>query len=84
MNLDEPTTGMDPIAKRDLWDAVAKVHNSGKSVVLSSHSMEECEALCTSLAIMVNGEFTFIGSPQQLKDKSPKAYVLTIDVDKTE
>lgn len=52
--LDEPTTGMDPSAKRQLWNMINKVRNSGRSIVLTSHSMEECEALCTKLAIMVS------------------------------
>lgn len=47
--LDEPTTGMDPGAKRNLWDVMCNVRDSGKTIVLTSHSMEECEALCTRL-----------------------------------
>lgn len=50
---DEPTTGMDPKAKRFLWDCIRKVRNSGRSIVITSHSMEECEALCNRIAIMV-------------------------------
>jgi ATP-binding cassette subfamily A (ABC1) protein 3 len=67
--LDEPTTGMDPGAKRNLWDVMCNVRDSGKTIVLTSHSMEECEALCTRLAIMVNGEFKCLGSTQHLKNK---------------
>lgn len=73
--LDEPTTGMDPGAKRQLWNMVCKIRNSGKSIILTSHSMEECEALCTRLAIMVNGEFKCIGSSQYLKNKFSKGNV---------
>ena len=50
---DEPTTGMDPGARRFLWNCILDVIRSGRSVILTSHSMEECEALCTRLAIMV-------------------------------
>ncbi|KAL1375767.1 hypothetical protein pipiens_017298 [Culex pipiens pipiens] len=78
--LDEPTTGMDPGAKRQLWDVICKVRSSGKSIVLTSHSMEECEALCTRLAIMVNGEFKCLGSTQHLKNKFVKGFLLTIKV----
>lgn len=78
--LDEPTTGMDPGAKRHLWNVICKVRNSGKSIVLTSHSMEECEALCTRLAIMVNGEFKCLGSTQYLKNKFSDGYVLNIKV----
>uniref|UniRef100_A0A240PML2 ABC transporter domain-containing protein n=1 Tax=Anopheles atroparvus TaxID=41427 RepID=A0A240PML2_ANOAO len=76
--LDEPTSGMDPGAKRNLWNGVCRVRDSGKTIVLTSHSMEECEALCTRLAIMVNGEFKCIGSTQHLKNKFSQGFVLTI------
>lgn len=70
--LDEPTTGMDPGARRHLWNAVCRVRNAGKTIILTTHSMEECEALCTRLAIMVNGELKCIGSLQYLKNKFSK------------
>ena len=54
---DEPTTGMDPGARRFLWNCILDVIRSGRSVILTSHSMEECEALCTRLAIMVISEY---------------------------
>jgi ATP-binding cassette, subfamily A (ABC1), member 3 len=76
--LDEPTTGMDPGAKRHLWSVICKIRNQGRSIVLTSHSMEECEALCTRLAIMVNGEFKCLGSVQHLKSKFSKGFLLTI------
>ncbi|XP_029725473.2 phospholipid-transporting ATPase ABCA3 isoform X1 [Aedes albopictus] len=82
--LDEPTTGMDPGAKRQVWDMICKVRSSGKAIVLTSHSMEECEALCTRLAIMVNGEFKCLGSTQHLKNKFSKGFLLTIKVNKSE
>lgn len=78
--LDEPTTGMDPAARRQLWNMVCRIRDSGKSIILTSHSMEECEALCTRLAIMVNGEFKCIGSTQHLKNKFSKGLVLKIKV----
>ncbi|XP_065074347.1 phospholipid-transporting ATPase ABCA3-like [Ochlerotatus camptorhynchus] len=80
--LDEPTTGMDPGAKRQLWDVICKERSAGKSIVLTSHSMEECEALCTKLAIMVNGEFKCIGATQHLKNKFSSGYYLTIKLKK--
>ncbi|KAL7744177.1 hypothetical protein ACLKA6_009151 [Drosophila palustris] len=81
--LDEPTTGMDPAARRQLWNMVCRIRDSGKSIVLTSHSMEECEALCTRLAIMVNGEFKCIGSTQHLKNKFSKGIILKIKVRRT-
>uniref|UniRef100_A0A4W5PPM8 P-type phospholipid transporter n=1 Tax=Hucho hucho TaxID=62062 RepID=A0A4W5PPM8_9TELE len=67
--LDEPTTGMDPKAKRFLWNCILSVIKEGRAVVLTSHSMEECEALCTRMAIMVNGRFQCLGSVQHLKNR---------------
>ncbi|XP_070271735.1 phospholipid-transporting ATPase ABCA7 isoform X4 [Myotis yumanensis] len=78
--LDEPTTGMDPSARRFLWNSLLAVVRKGRSVVLTSHSMEECEALCTRLAIMVNGRFHCLGSPQHLKGRFGAGHTLTLRV----
>ncbi|RWS28570.1 ATP-binding cassette sub-family A member 7-like protein [Leptotrombidium deliense] len=78
--LDEPTTGMDPKARRFLWNCVLDVVRDGCAVILTSHSMEECEALCTRLAIMVNGKFRCLGSIQHLKSKYGEGYTVTIRV----
>uniref|UniRef100_A0A3Q1K4G3 ABC transporter domain-containing protein n=1 Tax=Anabas testudineus TaxID=64144 RepID=A0A3Q1K4G3_ANATE len=67
--LDEPTTGMDPKARRFLWD-----------FILTSHSMEECEALCTRMAIMVNGRFKCLGSIQHLKSRFGDGYTVIVRV----
>uniref|UniRef100_A0A7N4V5J3 ABC transporter domain-containing protein n=1 Tax=Sarcophilus harrisii TaxID=9305 RepID=A0A7N4V5J3_SARHA len=74
--LDEPSTGMDPVARRLLWDTVMRTRESGKAIVITSHSMEECEALCTRLAIMVAGKLKCLGSPQYLKNKFGSGYTL--------
>ncbi|XP_031559324.1 ATP-binding cassette sub-family A member 3-like isoform X2 [Actinia tenebrosa] len=78
--LDEPTSGMDPVARRFLWDSLTSVMKGGRSIVLTSHSMEECEALCTRLAIMVNGQFKCIGSPQHLKNRFSSGYSLMVKI----
>lgn len=78
--LDEPTTGIDPAAKRKLWDIVNETRKLGKAVVLTSHSMEEAEALCTRLAVMVDGQFKCLGNPQHLKNKFAKGFVLVIKI----
>ncbi|KAK4876911.1 hypothetical protein RN001_009417 [Aquatica leii] len=80
--LDEPTTGMDPATKRYLWNALCKIRDRGTCIVLTSHSMDECEALCTRLAIMVNGSFICLGSTQHLKNKFSEGYTLIIKVKK--
>ncbi|KAG7457171.1 hypothetical protein MATL_G00243640 [Megalops atlanticus] len=78
--LDEPTTGMDPHSRRFLWNAIMSVIQDGRAVVLTSHSMEECEALCTRLVIMVNGTFKCLGTIQHLKYKFGDGYVVTMKV----
>ena len=76
--LDEPTSGMDPGARRFLWNTVLEMVRGGQSVVLTSHSMEECEALCSRLGIMVNGQFKCLGSIQHLKNRFGSGYSLKI------
>nr|XP_057916447.1 retinal-specific phospholipid-transporting ATPase ABCA4a [Doryrhamphus excisus] len=78
--LDEPTTGMDPLSRRFLWSSIVSVIQGRRAVVLTSHSMEECEALCTRLAIMVNGSFKCLGTIQQLKYKFGDGYVVTMKI----
>ncbi|XP_040213417.1 ATP-binding cassette sub-family A member 12 [Rana temporaria] len=67
--LDEPSSGMDPKTKRHLWKIISEEIQEKCAVVLTSHSMEECEALCTRLAIMVKGKFQCIGSLQHVKSR---------------
>ncbi|XP_034561698.1 retinal-specific phospholipid-transporting ATPase ABCA4a [Notolabrus celidotus] len=78
--LDEPTTGMDPLSRRFLWNSIMSVIQDRRAVVLTSHSMEECEALCTRLAIMVNGSFKCLGTIQHLKYKFGDGYVVTMKI----
>jgi len=78
--LDEPTSGMDPVSKRSLWDFISSTM-SGRSVILTTHSMEECEALCDKIGIMINGQLACFGSNQHLKTKFGKGYQLDIKYD---
>ncbi|CAL8311233.1 unnamed protein product [Merluccius merluccius] len=82
--LDEPTTGMDPHSRRFLWNSIMTVIQDQRAVVLTSHRqdvlMEECEALCTRLAIMVNGSFQCLGTIQHLKYKFGGGYVVTMKI----
>uniref|UniRef100_A0A0N4Z6E8 ABC transporter domain-containing protein n=1 Tax=Parastrongyloides trichosuri TaxID=131310 RepID=A0A0N4Z6E8_PARTI len=81
--LDEPTSGVDPKARRIIWEILARVREVGTALVLTSHSMEECEALCTSLSIMVYGKFKCYGSPQHIKSKYGSGYTLLIRMDES-
>jgi len=76
--LDEPTTGMDPYSRRFLWNLIISLVKEGRSIVLTSHSMEECEALSTRLAIMVNGRFRCLGSIQHLKNRFGEGYSILV------
>lgn len=62
---------MDPKARRFLWNSIRKITKEGHAVVLTSHSMEECEVLCNRLAIMVNGSFKCLG----MSDFANKKYL---------
>jgi len=64
--LDEPTTGLDPQAKRNLWDQVKTLNAAGMTIVLTTHNMEEAEFLCDRLAIMDHGKIIAEGEPGDL------------------
>ena len=64
--MDEPTTGLDPQARRNLWDLVEKVRDKGISVILTTHYMDEAEVLCDRVAIMDNGKIIALDTPKKL------------------
>jgi len=64
--LDEPSTGLDPQARRNLWDVVESIKDSGRTVVLTTHYMEEAQHLCDEVAIMDRGKIIAHGSPESL------------------
>ena len=78
--IDESSSGLDPFARRKIWDLIAKAAES-RLVVLTTHSMEEAEALCTRVTIMVGGEMKCIGSVQHLKSKYLGGYTLDVQLD---
>ncbi|MDR3793699.1 MAG: ABC transporter ATP-binding protein [Terracidiphilus sp.] len=64
--LDEPTTGLDPQARRHLWDLVEGLKQAGRTIILTTHYMDEAERLCDRVAIMDHGRVIALGTPQQL------------------
>jgi ABC-2 type transport system ATP-binding protein len=64
--LDEPTTGLDPQARRNLWDLITNIKKKGITVVLTTHYMDEAELLCDRIAIMDNGKIITINTPKNL------------------
>jgi ABC-2 type transport system ATP-binding protein len=67
--LDEPTTGLDPQAKRNLWDLVIDLNNEGMTIVITTHNMEEAQYLCQEIAIMDKGKIIAQDSPENLISK---------------
>ena len=81
--LDEPSSGLDPMARRVMWKLIA-AYGQGQSFLLTTHSMEEAEALCTRIGIMTNGELQCVGTSQHLKNKHAAGYVLELVVKEDE
>ena len=67
--LDEPTTGLDPQSRRRFWELITEIRKRGKTIVLTTHYMDEAELLCDELVIMDHGRIVDQGSPRQLLDK---------------
>jgi len=78
--LDEPSSGMDPVSRRHMWDIIMR-ERTLRSIVLTTHSMEECEALCTRIGIMTAGRLQCLGGQQHLKSKYGGGYTLELRVD---
>ncbi len=75
--LDEPSTGMDPQARRFMWQLISTTMKN-RSVILTTHSMEECEALCDRIGIMTNGRLQCLGTSQHLKSKFGRGYQISV------
>jgi ABC-type multidrug transport system ATPase subunit len=89
--LDECSTGVDPVARREIWEMVSNMVSDKNvpqaertSVILTTHSMEECEALCPRIAIMAGGNLRCIGSAQQLKSKFGQGYQVELKIKNVE
>jgi len=77
--LDEPSTGLDPLAKRYLWASLRRIALERKAaIILTTHSMEEAEELCTRVGIMINGKFVCLGPLNYLKNTYGSGYKITI------
>jgi ABC-2 type transport system ATP-binding protein len=77
--LDEPTTGLDPAARRALWDIVLELKAKGRTVLLTTHYMEEAELLCDRLAIMDHGHILEMGTVEELVSKRFKERAVQFD-----
>ena len=75
--LDEPTTGLDPLARRNLWELIAKIKDQGKTIILTTHYLEEAEVLCDRVAIMEKGEILKIDETHKLIESSKEPYKIS-------
>jgi ABC-2 type transport system ATP-binding protein len=82
--LDEPTTGLDPQSRRQLWDLIEDVKRQGRTVVLTTHYMEEAERLCDRVAIVDHGRIIALGTPGQLIVELGAQHVIEFQVGMTE
>lgn len=72
--LDEPTTGLDPNARRNLWELIETIRKEGKTIILTTHYMEEAERLCDRIAIMDSGQFLVIDKTADLLHRAPNPH----------
>jgi ABC-2 type transport system ATP-binding protein len=76
--LDEPTTGLDPQARRRIWETLRTLHQRGLTIILTTHYMEEADRLCQRLAIVDHGRILTLDTPAALKKTLPGAQVLDL------
>ncbi len=76
--LDEPSTGLDPQTRLLLWEIIREYNRSGKTILLTTHNMEEADALCQRIAIVDHGKVIAMGTPAELKSSIPGGYLLRL------
>jgi ABC-2 type transport system ATP-binding protein len=82
--LDEPTTGLDPQSRRQLWEIIQGYKNRGKTTMLTTHYMEEAEKLCDRVGIVDHGRLIALGRPRQLIDELGGGHVVEFELDASE
>jgi ABC-2 type transport system ATP-binding protein len=81
--LDEPTAGLDPQTRVNLWDILQVLHAEGQTILLTTHYMEEAEALCEQIAVVDHGEVLASGTVNELKDGAGAETVITVRYEDT-
>jgi ABC-2 type transport system ATP-binding protein len=79
--LDEPTTGLDPQARRNFWDLVDRIRESGTTIILTTHYMDEAQILCDEIAIMDEGKIVTQGSPEELLRNQYKNVIIELPIE---
>ena len=78
--IDEASAGVDPGARRDMWKSI-RSEGANSAVVITTHAMEEAEALATKLGIMVHGKIKCFGTPNHIRDKFGQGYEIEMNLD---
>jgi ABC-2 type transport system ATP-binding protein len=81
--LDEPTTGLDPQARRQLWEVVTEVKRKGNTILLTTHYMDEAERLCDRVAVIDHGKAIALGSPKELISRLGGEHVIEFSLEET-
>jgi ABC-2 type transport system ATP-binding protein len=79
--LDEPTVGLDPQARLDLWEILRDLHNRGRTIVMTTHYMDEADRLCDRLAIIDRGKLLALDTPRRLKSRAPGGTLIELVLD---
>ena len=78
MFLDEPSSGMDPINRRTIWDILEKIKNENRTIILTTHHLEEAEHLASRIGIMARGELLTVGTNEFIKKRFGIGYHLSV------
>ena len=79
--LDEPTVGLDPQARLDLWNILRDLHRQGRTIVMTTHYMEEADRLCERIAIVDRGKLLALDTPARLKERAPGGTLIELHID---
>ncbi len=80
--LDEPTVGLDPQARHALWDILRELHRQGRTIIMTTHYMEEADQLCDRLAILDQGKLLALDTPENLKAQAPGDTIIEVAFDR--
>ncbi|HEV8197489.1 MAG TPA: ABC transporter ATP-binding protein [Gemmatimonadales bacterium] len=79
--LDEPTVGLDPQARLSLWDVLRSLHDQGRTIIMTTHYMEEADQLCDRLAIVDHGKLLALDTPEGLRARAPGGTLIEVTMD---
>lgn len=81
--LDEPTVGLDPQARLDLWEILRALHGQGRTIVMTTHYMEEADRLCERIGIVDRGKLLALDTPAKLKERAPGGTLIELQLDRS-